>query len=101
MDCEKNKALFLNNDTSQDRKILNWNGRDYEAFVSSFTEDELEEMNSYLVHHPYFPLDCEYDEEGRAGSIVCDYIRRWLYQLLEDGIISGARELFEIVEVIA
>ena len=89
-------TMYENYTLSQDRKIMSWNKENFEDFVSTFTGDELEEMNSYLVHHPYFPLDCEYDEEGRAGSIVCDYVRRWLYQQLEDGTFSDTKELMDI-----
>ena len=88
--------MNYDNYASQDKKILTWDHKDYDGFISSFTEKELDEMSSYLVHHSYFPLDCEYDEDGRAGSIVCDYIRRWLYTQLEDGIRYGLRELFEV-----
>ena len=71
-----------NDYSSQDRKILTWNRENRDSFIESFTAEELEEMNSYLVHRQFFPLDCEYDEDGRAGSIVCDYTRRWLYSRL-------------------
>lgn len=83
--------------STQDRKILTWNGENRESFIDGFTKEELEEMNDYLVHHQFFPLDCEYDEDDRAGSIVCDYVRRWLYEQIELGIISGTRKLFEVV----
>lgn len=86
-----------NDYSSQDRKILTWNGENREAFIDGFTKEELEEMNSYLVHHQFFPLDCEYDEDDRAGSIVCDYVRRWLYEQIELGITSNTRNLFEVV----
>ena len=80
-----------------DAKILTWNKENPEDLFSSFTEDELSEMSAYLAQHQFFPLDADYDEENRAGSIVCDYVRRWLYEQIELGIISGTRELFDIV----
>ena len=94
---ETSTAANYDDYSTQDRKILTWNKENYENFIESFTKEELEEMNSYLVHHQFFPLDCEYDEDGRAGSIVCDYTRRWLYEQIELGIISGTHKLFEIV----
>ena len=97
---EKNEAMY-NTYSSQDRKILTWDKNDIEQFFDSFTEEELSEMTSYLAHHPYFPLECDYDEENRAGSIVCDYVRRWLYEQLEDGIQTGTKELFDIVLAIS
>ena len=83
--------------TSQDRKILTWDKENYDEFIASFTNRELEEMNWYLNNHPFFPIDCDYDEEERAGCLVCDYARRWLYEQIESGTTCGTRDLFEVV----
>lgn len=88
--------------SSQDRKILTWDKKNYEGFIGSFSLNELDEMAWYLANHPYHPVICDYsynDSEDRSG-LLYDYIGHWLYELINDGAILGAedaRTLFEIL----
>lgn len=85
--------------SSQDRKILTWNKENYEEFVQSFTKEELKDMLWFITSNLSFPIDYCSDDvvEKHPDWIVHDYIHRWLYTQLEEGIITGTRQLFEIV----
>ena len=86
--------------SSQDRKILVWDKKDLDSFVSSFSNDELSEMYGYLYRHPYHPIDYDYhfDDYEDKYSLVYDYICHWLYDILNDGVFgdrTNARKLLD------
>ena len=84
--------------TSQDRRIMTWDKNNYDEFIRSFSEDELKEMNFYLSHHPFYPVDIEYNYSSfdDISALVYEYICHWLYEQLNDGIIWGTKELCSI-----
>lgn len=84
--------------TSQDRRIMTWDKNDYDGFIHSFSEDEMKEMLCFLTGNPLFPAYYFSDDvlTQHPDWIVYDYVRRWLYTQLEEGTISGTRELFEV-----
>ena len=83
-----------------DEKIMNWNRHDFSALVAQMDECEIQEMNRWLVSQGIeIDSDC-YAYEDYADEVVYEYIKRWLIQQLDEGIISGTAELLEICRVI-
>lgn len=88
--------------SSQDRKILTWDKKNYEGFIGSFSIDELGEMAWYLANHPYHPVICDYsynDGEDRF-ALLYDYIGHWLYELINDAAIGHAEVARTLLEIL-
>lgn len=82
-------------------KIIKWDKKDYDEFINSFTEQELSEMVWYLEHEKNLSLEgYQYSNFDWKCTIVHDYCIDWLFEKLNEGIISGSRELFEVIMAI-
>ena len=84
--------------SSHDKKIMSWDKKDYDSFISSFTDSELAEMTWYLENHPLHPIEVELESGcfDAVAGIVYDYVIHWLYEQLNDGTVSGTKELCEV-----
>lgn len=82
--------------SSQDRKILSWDGEDYCGFVESFTIGELLVMFDDIN---YAPDSCDHFEDYgncvvyNAAQIIYDYIWKGLKELGEDHCIGESFEM--------
>ena len=94
--CEKSIAVNYDDYSTQDRKILTWNGENYADFVSSFTVGDLLDM---LDKIEYTPDSCELHEDygwcisSNAAGIIYSYTQKNLKELLDDHIIGEEFEL--------
>ena len=68
-----------------DNKIKNWDGCDFEVFLSSITDNDLYLMLEWLQFDCTFDIDCEYfdtvnfpDYDIAKETIVREYIQRQL-----------------------
>ncbi len=86
--------------SSQDRKILTWNKENFDTFIRSFTEDELGEMEGYLRHHPYHPIDVVYsfNNPDDVPDLIYEYVCHWLYDLMMDSVTGSAEEARTLLE---
>lgn len=95
------KVDFTN---SYDEKIMNWDKKSFEELVGSMTIEEIEGMAGALGEGfgLGFEIDLYYEDDANAYpyEVVYNYIKRWLYAQIEEGIQTGTRELFEIVMAI-
>ena len=85
--------------STQDRKILTWNGENYADFVASFTVGELLDMLSEIE---YTPNNCELHEDygccisSNAAGIIYGYIWKQLKELAEDHTVGEEYEMANI-----
>ena len=68
----------------------------YEAFMKLFDENEIAEMRGWLERELDYDYSWATGNEANEG-IIFDYVREWLIQNIRDNIISGSRQLFDIV----
>lgn len=85
---------------SYDEKIMNWNRQNFTELVNQMAEDEIADMNKWLsrLGHEIDPGSYTYKEY--TEEVVYVYIKQWLIQQIDEGIISGTKELFEIYSAI-
>lgn len=88
--------MNYNEYSSQDRKILSWDGDSYDGFAESFTIGELLDMFDDIN---YTPFSCDlYEDYGNcivynASQIIYDYIWKGLKELGEDHCIGESFEM--------
>lgn len=83
--------------TTHDEKIMNFNiAEGYKAFMKLFDENEIAEMRGWLEDVLDYDYSWATGNEANEGIII-DYVREWLIQNIRDNIISGSRQLFNIV----
>ena len=77
-------------ESSYNKKILARDGKDWDEFVPSFTIDELSRMREYVSLQP---VDFEYDfnDIDDVSNLIYDYIKWWVYGLINEGDIKTAR----------
>lgn len=78
---------------SYDEKIMNWDKANFSELVNQMEEDEISDMNRWLLSEGYEidPGDKDYAEE-----VVFEYIKQWLVQQINECNHLGTQELFEI-----
>ena len=94
----KVKNYLMSN--SFDEKIINWNRVSFDELVRLMSHDEISEMNNWL-----FRVDREIDSEcytyhEYASEVVYEYIKQWLIEQINENILIGTQELFEIYSAI-
>ena len=74
-----------------DNKIKNWDGCDFEVFLSSITDNDLYLMLEWLQFYCTFDINCEYfdtvnfpDYDIAKETIVREYIQRQLMDYIEN-----------------
>ena len=86
--------MFTN---SFDEKIMNWNKKDFDELVKQMDENEIQDMNWWLSSREIdIPPDCN----DYRKDVLYEYIKQWLIQQIDESIISGTAELFEIYRAI-
>ena len=89
--------MFTN---SFDEKIMNWNKKDFDELVKQMDENEIQDMNWWLRSREIdIAPDCNTIGDYRKG-VLYEYIKQWLIQQIDESIISGTAELFEIYRAI-
>lgn len=74
---------------SQNAKLLNRNGQDWDVLCDSFTICELRQMREYLYDH-HFSVAYDFNECDEISCLVYDYIVSWISDLLHYGYESEA-----------
>ena len=77
-----------------DNKIKNWDGCDFEVFLSSITDNDLYLMLEWLQCSCAFEIDCEYfgNIEESSGydiakeTVIREYIQRLLMDYIENNL---------------
>lgn len=85
---------------SYDEKIMNWNRQDFTELVNQMAEDEISDMNDWLSRLGYEIDPGCYVYKEYADAVVFEYIKQWLIQQINESIICGTQELFEIYSAI-
>lgn len=89
--------MFTN---SFDEKIMNWNKKDFDELVKQMDENEIQDMNWWLSSREIdVDPDCNTFGDYRK-DVLYEYIKQWLIQQIDESIISGTAELFEIYRAI-
>ncbi len=85
---------------SYDEKIMNWNRQDFTELVNQMAEDEISDMNNWLSRLGREIDPASYTYKEYSEEVVCVYIKQWLIQQIDENIICGTQELFEIYSAI-
>ena len=89
--------MFTN---SFDEKIMNWNKKDFDELVKQMDENEIQDMNWWLRSREIdIAPDCNTIGDYRK-DVLYEYIKQWLIRQIDESIISGTAELFEIYQAI-
>ncbi len=83
---------------SYEDKILGWNMKNFDELVSSMTDDEIDDMVWFLEKNDFFPMSADYNDRS---EVVYDYMKRWLYTVIENGDKVASKALFEKVQAVA
>ena len=83
----------MENYKALDNKIKNWDGCDFEVFLSSITDNDLYLMLEWLQFDCTFDINCEYfdtvnfpDYDIAKETIVREYIQRLLMDYIENNL---------------
>lgn len=84
-----------------DRKFMEWNGRERESFINSFTDNEVNEMIEFCCDgrlHSY-DIDSEWFEEREPEYLkevaVREYVRITIKCILDDTLFTKKNDVKE------
>ena len=87
------------NNYTYDEKIMNFDIYDgHKAFMEMFDEDEVAEMRRWLECECECTYDYSYNDDDEIHNLVIsDYVKEMLISNVREDVISGSRQLFDIV----
>ena len=85
--------------THFDEKIMKFDvANGYDAFIELFTYKDICEMLKLMDNGSY---GLHNGPQEMIQSIITAYVKEWLVEQINDGTISGTRQLFDIWEMVA